>query len=485
MRKTITTALALFLLTNAYTQDFGDARLFSQTFYQGTAKSLGMGNAIGALGGDMTAVNINPAGLGIYRSDEFTATLNLMHNLNNSQYYGESHNANRFRMTLPNIGYVSAKQRSNYRSLRFTQFGVGLTRTHEFNIRTKASGINPTSSKIDNYLAQIDGYDPNELQDAFPFTVFPAWNTYLIDIYQDNLGDYYDSPVPQGGIRQGIETHFSGRSEEWNFTGSANYDDRIFIGGSVNLCHIKRQGSRLFEEQMPNNTVSETGFSQWSFLEDIASTGWGGNLKLGIIYHANHWLRLGAAFHSPTIFGFEETWQTETESVINSTTRKHISPESHYEYTFIKPLKWIGSAAFVIGQQGLVSIDAEYTNFGVARFSADDYDYSSTNDDIKATYGRTLNFRLGTEWRTNWGYLRAGTAFYGSPRGLANWDGSVQKASVGIGLPISESTTFDFAYELTHGMELHQLYNAGDLGIESITQRQFKTNLAATLRARF
>lgn len=483
MKRTLTVALALLFTLSLYAQGSDDACLFSQTFYQGTAKALGMGNALGAVGGDMTAVAINPAGLGIYRNNEITTTLNILDNYHTSEYYGNSKGANKFRLSIPNLGYVSAKERSNYRKLRFTQFGIGLTRVNDYNLHTRAKGINPTSSKIDDYLSQIDGYSQYELQDAFPYTVFPAWSTYLIDLYEDEIGPYYSSPVPQGGIWQGQECNFKGRSEEWTFAGSANLDERLFIGISANLTHIKRFGTRIFEESSPEG--SDWDFNQWSFSEDITTNGMGGNVKVGFIHHTNRWFRFGAAFHSPTIYGMDESWQTVTESQINQITQKYISPESHYEYTFIKPLKWVGSMAFIFGNQGMASLDVEYTNFGAARFKADDWDYSSTNEEIKSFYGKTFNLRLGSEWRVGGTYVRLGGAYYGSPLGFGKADGSITKASCGISVPVAFDTSFDFAYELSYGQTYNRLYDAGDLGIEPVTQKQFKSNLATTLKVKF
>ena len=483
MKKLLITTIAILFAATSFSQDADDACLYSQTYYQGTAKSLGMGNALGAVGGDMTAVSINPAGMGIYRSNELSLSLNLLDNYHSSTYYGDEASGNRFRVSIPNIGWVSTKERSNYRPLRFTQFGIGLTRTNDFNMETFAKGINPTSSKIDNYLARIDGYSQYELQNAFPYDIYPAWRTYLIDLYEDEQGSYYGSPVPQGNIWQSQRNSFKGRSEEWTFAGSANYFDRLFVGISANLAHIKRFGTKDFEESRVEGT--DTDFNQWSFTETLNSVGWGGNVKVGLIWHANQWLRLGAAFHSPTIFSFDETWQTETESQISSVTQVALSPESHYQYTFIKPLKWIGSLAFVIGDQGMVSLDAEYTNYGAARFNANDYDYTPTNDAIKETFGRTFNIRIGTEWHVSNSYLRFGAGYYGSPFGFGEVGSSVKKASCGISVPVGSSSTFDFAYELTHGKTYLTLYDAGELGIEPLEQRQFKHLLLTSFKIRF
>ena len=483
MKRTLTTTIALLFVIFAFAQGADDACLFSHTYYQGTAKATGMGNALGAVGGDMTSICINPAGMGVYRSNEFTFSLGLMDNYISSDYYGTNHGGNKMRLSIPNTGYVSTKQRSNYRPLRYTQFGIGLTRTNDFNMSALCKGINPNSSKIDSYLARIDGYAPDDLHADFPYDIYPAWSTYLIDLYEEDLGEYYGSPVPQGNIWQGQDNEFRGRSEAWTFAYSANYFDKLFLGMSLDLAHIKRFGTRTFQESRVDGT--DTEFNQWHYQEDLSSTGWGVNLKAGLIYHANSWLRLGAAFHTPTIYSFDETWQTETESQILGVTRKSLSPESNYEYTFVSPLKWVGSMAFVMGNQGIISLDAEYTNYGAAKFKANDYDYTQTNDDIKYTYGSTFNFRVGSEWLMGSSYLRLGAAYYGSPFGFGEMGGSIKKASCGISVPAGVDTTFDLAYELTYGQSYHILYDAGELGIEAITQKQFKNLVVATLKVRF
>ena len=486
MKRTLTTITALLFALAAFAQSADDACLFSQTYYQGTAKALGMGNAMGAVGGDMTAASINPAGLGIYRSSEVTTTFSLMDNYNASTYYGTQDGANKFRFSIPNVGFVGTKEKSNFRPLRFVQFGIWLTRTNDFNQHTLSRGINPTSSKIDSYLARMDGYTPNELQDAFPYDIYPAWNTYLIDLYQDEEGPYYGSPVPQGNIWQAQENEFKGRNEAWTFAGGFNYFDKLYLGLSLDLTHIKRVGTKTFTETPVSGT--ETDFNEWHYKEDLSSRAIGVNAKVGLIYHANNWLRLGAAFHSPTIYSFDEKWQTETESQIVMVTRKSLSPESSYEYIFISPLKWVGSLAFILDQRGMISLDAEYTNYGAARFRTaadDDFDYTPTNDLIKETYGRTFNFRLGSEWRVSDSYLRVGVGYYGSPFGLGETGGSVKKASCGLSVPVSKSISFDFAYELTYGKSYQILYDAGDLGIEPVTQKQFKNLVATTFKIRF
>lgn len=485
MKKTIATLiLALFSITLT-AQSGDDACRFSQNFYQGTAKAMGMGNAMGAVGGDMTAICINPAGMGLYRSSELAASINFSDNYNTSTYYGTEANGNKISVSLPNIGYVYSREKSNYKPLRYSQFCISLTRTNDYNMHTYASGYNPTSSKIDEYLNQIGGCPPNELYnyDYFRFTVLPAWDTYLID----TINGIYTSPVPQGGIIQNCEQEYKGRTEEWTLGYSANFNDRLFVGFSLAIPFLKRVGSRVYQEVLPDTSNIQTDFKSFCISEDLSSTGMGVNAKIGLIWHANRWLRLGAAFHTPSVYHFTESWQPKTES--HFTNAYYPNPYitiSNYEYYYYSPAKWVGSTAFVFSDRGMVSLDAEYVDYGTAFFEAtDDYDYSQVNEDIKQTYSRTFNLRIGTEWYVNGSYLRLGAGYYGSPFGFGQPNGSIKKASAGISVPVNESITFDLAYELSHGKRLYTLYDAGALGIEPVTQKQFRSVALATLKYRF
>ena len=161
---------------------------------------MALGGAMGAIGADMTAICINPAGMGVYRSNELAMSMGLADNTSQSTYYGNKESLqSKAIVNIPNIGYVSTKEKSNYGKLRFTQFGISLNRTNDYNSIAFASGFNPNSSLMDNYLGQIpQDYNPDYFRDDFPYTLHPAWEAMLLDIFNDTLS----SPVPQGNIQQ-------------------------------------------------------------------------------------------------------------------------------------------------------------------------------------------------------------------------------------------------------------------------------------------
>ncbi len=61
----------------SYAQTAYDALLFSENNYEGTARSVAMGNAFTALGGDLGSVTINPAGSAVAGYSQITLTPSL------------------------------------------------------------------------------------------------------------------------------------------------------------------------------------------------------------------------------------------------------------------------------------------------------------------------------------------------------------------------------------------------------------------------
>ncbi len=480
-------------------QSVDDAIFNSQTYYEGTARSIALGNAIGALGGDVTAMCINPAGLGLYRSSELTFSTGIQHSFIQSSYYDNNQNAGKMRMTIPNFGLIMGGEVSNYKPLRYFQIGIGLTRTNDFNYRSQAHGLNPQSSMVDAYIQTINGIDelfnsstnPGVyLSDNYSYDLSPAWETYLIDRFTDSEGNFfYDSPVPPGNVWQNDEVSSTGRSEEWTFAFAGNLYEKLFFGASLGLPHLKRVSTRTYTETPAS---SNNNFFSWSHQEDLEDNAWGANLKCGIIYYPARWFRIGAAWHSRNLYSFDEKWSTETSSMLKNDQgsqehHKNLSPVLYQSYKFNTPHTLIGSLAFFIGQHGLFTTDVEYMNYGSSRFSSDEYSFSDTNDDIKNTLRPTYNFRIGTEWRIRQFFVRGGGAYYGSHFGFGEKYGSVKKLSLGIGYANSENLFWDLAYELTaatKGYFPYQYHVDGTNIVNDVVQQWWRNKVVVTMKVK-
>ena len=78
MKRTFT-IIATALMATAYAngQTAADAFLFSENNYEGTARTMAMGNAFTALGGDIGSATFNPAGTAVANYSQFSFTPGL------------------------------------------------------------------------------------------------------------------------------------------------------------------------------------------------------------------------------------------------------------------------------------------------------------------------------------------------------------------------------------------------------------------------
>jgi hypothetical protein len=81
--------VALSILTGVNAQNVDDALRYSQIFYGGTARFMSMGGAFTALGGDISSLSQNPAGIGVFRSSELTITPQLFQIKTTAGFNGE------------------------------------------------------------------------------------------------------------------------------------------------------------------------------------------------------------------------------------------------------------------------------------------------------------------------------------------------------------------------------------------------------------
>ena len=89
MKSILSLAIAL-VSSSVFAQNIDDVVRYSQTNTGGTALSLGMGGATGAVGGDFSSTSINPAGLGLYRQSELVISPSIFNFTGNADYYGTS-----------------------------------------------------------------------------------------------------------------------------------------------------------------------------------------------------------------------------------------------------------------------------------------------------------------------------------------------------------------------------------------------------------
>ena len=132
-----------------------DALRYSLMGHGGTARARAIGGAMTSLGGDISAAFINPAGLGLYKSGEFTFTPSLAFNNTKINYLNTESKANKITPDFSNIGLVMPRPGSWNGNWRNFTFGVGMNKTVNFGNSTRLKGTNTESSYSEKYLEEL------------------------------------------------------------------------------------------------------------------------------------------------------------------------------------------------------------------------------------------------------------------------------------------------------------------------------------------
>lgn len=436
-------------------QNIFDVYNVSTSYYQGTAKAMAMGNAMGAVGQDFSSIAINPAGLGLFRKHTFVFTPSVVTSYTKSELRGDLATDSKAKLSVNNFGYVGI---NNGGSNTIT-WAVGMNRTNNFNNSIFVDGYNDNNSLIDAYFAEIianEIYDDKELEYYSPTYIYPLWQTYLINFEQNGE---LTTPVPMGGLRQLKSVNSWGGTNEWTVSSSINFGDKLFFGVSINMPYVYSKKITGYKEEYEY----ESRDYFWIQEEAFSTTGWGFNAKFGIIAYPARWLRFGASFHTPSIYNLTDAWRTETVSHIYSGNYEYVVPTSHFSYSMMTPWRANGSLAFIFGNFGMITADYEFVDYRTIRLSAYDYDYRPYNQTIRNTFKPTMNVRLGTEWRYQNFCFRGGYSFYGSPYGIQPTDGlynyhNRNAFSCGIGYT-KHLFTIDFAYVYTMQKQDYNLYS--------------------------
>ncbi|MCF6333075.1 MAG: outer membrane protein transport protein [Draconibacterium sp.] len=429
-------------------QDFVDALRYSQIQTQGTARSGGMGNAFGALGGDFTSVSINPAGIGLYRSGEFAVTPNMNYTKVNSTYYRTDSEDTNYKLSLNNISYVSAipTKATSEAGIISVNIGLGYNRIKDFNSNAIMTGNNVKGSYLD-YFADNANAAPQIWNDYYEEL---AWKTDLL-LHDDNNDEYWhdiqgrDIQHAGYGQNQRKTKSQSGSIDEYSFAIGVNFNHKLYLGTSVGITSIYyKESTQIFEEDAQNNIPY---FNDMSFNSDLNTTGNGYNFKFGAIYKPINEIRLGVSIHTPTFYKLHDSFETSMHSSITyddgTTNYDEYSPYSNYNYRLETPLRATFSGAVIIAKKGLISMDYELVNYGNAKFRNDGNgnDFVVKNQDIADVYKSAGNIRIGGEYNVAKGIsLRAGyelqqSAFNTNAFGAlqANSDANLKVYSAGLG----------------------------------------------------
>ncbi len=426
-KQIIQTIISTFFAMGLYAQTEDDALRFSQFDIVGTGRFNALSGAFSALGGDFTSIHINPASTGVFRKTEISYTPFLNFNANNTLHYNSEANDIDTRLRTGNFGFVISSPFHNGTRWQSKNLAVSFNKLANFDNNITIQGVNNESSLLDVFKYDIERGIYN------PFGSNLAWQTYLVD----TLGGEYFTQIPQYGQNQ-LNTIFTrGNIREMNISYGVNYDDQLYIGGSVGFLSMRYTRNSFFSETLPLGDTTSI-LNSFQMTENLTTNGSGIRAGIGVIYRPIDFIRLSASAHTSSIMSLQDNWDANIEADYKNFGQYNSDLSiGTFEYTLRSPARYNAGLAFILGKYGLISMDYEmvdYSNMFLKSRPISSYSFADENSRISSAFNSVHTIRSGAEIRLNSFTIRAGASYRTNVyTGLATNDNSMISYSFGGG----------------------------------------------------
>lgn len=481
--------LAASLLTMpAFAQETYENARIADTDLNGTARYVGMGGALEALGADLSTMSSNPAGIGLYRHSMLSVSGGLLLQGKGNEFA----NGNKLNTSFDQIGGVySMRTRRN----SYLNFGFNYQKSKNFNyILNAANSLNGSSQNGQSYLKGMIGNEANGgfsvgqdksgtyygyIDDRSSHTALPwsnvdylYWNTMIPDasdgkFYAYDADSYHFNRANKGYIAN------------YDFNISGNLRDKVFLGVTFGLKDVHYKGYSEYTEQLSNS------MGQVTLADERHISGSGFDVTAGVIVRpiTNSPFRIGAYVKSPTWYDL----RTENYTTIaNNSTQGGIynkgSVSNAYDYKIWTPWRFGVSMGHTIGNYIALGLTYDYQDFSsmntrindeayVDYYYGDVYESTSAdvvmNNHTEKSLKGVSTLRIGAEFkpaknfaiRAGYNYVspkyssnaqkNSGLASYGSSYASAtdftNWD-AINRFTVGAGYQDGKFN-IDLAYQ--------------------------------------
>lgn len=520
MKKIFIVVAIIISYTSLYGQTVFDANTIGSTDINGTARYMGMAGAFGALGGNSSAIVDNPAGLGIYRKSELSATMNFQTQNAASNWNGLSMNGNKFGSNFSQISYVVASptfrsEQNNSTGLLSSNWSFSYNQVKNFDRNVNIRG-GKTQSSITDYMYDFTikntnysdpYYYSNNSEYSNPYdNTNISWLSILAwdAIVNDTVGGSY-VPFRNAGeyVSPSYQLNESGHINKYSLAWSGNYSNKFYLGVSLDYTAIKHRSTSTYYEGFENG-------DNINLMSDFSTTGSGVSLNIGTIIKPTDNFRLGFSFHSPTYYRLTDHSFSSLSSRIGINTHPTETPNDNYSdntYHLISPLQLNASAAYLFDRKGALSVEYVYSNSTGMKLlddknnSTDNYTWE--NSDIANMLNNAHTIKIGAEINLTENIaLRGGYALKtGSTKSDAvkflnlnttrtDTEFFINNSNTNyftLGLGYHESSWFfDFAYvKKTYNEIFYPFDYTGISGTNAATIKNNTDNLVATLGFKF
>lgn len=469
----------LFIAGTAQSQNITDAYRYSAEELNGTARFRALSGAFGALGGDLSAITINPASSAVFLNSFGTITLDHTSINREVNYFGTTTSNENSDINFNQAGGVLVFDTRNDSPWKKFSLGLNYGETSNFDDAFVARGNSQTS--IDRYflnyangvpLDLLQTREDENISDLYSYLgenegfgvqqAFLGYQGYIIDQDEDSPENTsYSSFISPGNFNQQYRSVATGLNGKFTFNFGAQYKDFLYLGANINTHFLNYDRSTRFRE---TNDNAGSATNTVIFNNNLSTVGDGFSFQLGAIAKVSDRFRVGASYQSPTWFNIVEESTQYLETNNNANERTVVSPNVlnvYPDYTLKTPGKLTGSLAVLFGSKGLISFDYSYKDYSATEFTpVDDPEFEFQNELISNELQAVSTFRLGGEYRiSNWS-LRGGYRYEQSPYANETTVGDLTGYSAGFGYDFG-SMKLDLAYTNASYQEDQRLYQTG------------------------
>lgn len=501
MKKILSIMTAAMLGTAVSAQETYDNAQLATKDLNGTARYVGMGGAMEALGADLSTIGTNPAGIGMFRRSMVAGSFGF-NTLSDAKSFG---NANKTNMSFDQAGFVYSMRSGRHSMLNF---GFNYTKSKNFDqILTAAGRLNNASQNKLSAMKNANGV--YTLQDKNNGLVSNSGAYSQADyLYSNVLFNHYDANNPndpnnamlsegdKGVIvnqTTGLPVYYNatgydfGRSTtgyigQYDFNVSGNSNDRFYWGFTVGIYDVHYNGSSLYSESLVDGN---TAIGDVAMNDERKITGTGFDVKAGLIFRPAEEspFRIGLYVHTPTWYDLT----TRNYTVLNNNTNEAYgstergkSSES-YDFKFYTPWRFGVSLGHTVGNYLALGATYEYADYTTNDIRVNDggevdywgnyYETSSRDEAMKQNIKNSLkgvhtvklgmefkpekNFavRLGYNYQSAMynkngfkdGSLESYGTYYASTTDYTNWK-DTHRFTAGVGYNYGKFS-FDLAYQ--------------------------------------
>jgi hypothetical protein len=382
-----------------------------------------MSGAFGALGGDLSAVEVNPAGLAVFNNSEATITFDNNSIDTNSNFFNTVTNSTEDNFNVSQAGSILVFENDSDIWNKFA-LGINFTVLNDFSNNYITNGVSSITNFNEDPFLNFDSNDTN-------------------DIFFENV------------VSQKFINNTSGSNDKITFSIAGQYNAKTYFGFSVNSYSLD-YGQQLVSIESSDDGNSNT--LQTTLDQRLLVYGNGISFGFGVISKPIQNLRVGLAYQTPTWHNLTEEFSDDL--IINPSTNDDDpnyfeGHDSFFEYQIRTPSRLTGSLAYIFNKAGLISLDYTLKDYSNSKLKPNS-DFSNENNNLK-NLKNTSELRIGGEYRYKYVSFRAG--YHTEENPIKSITDNTDGYSFGLGFKFSDTTKLDFSYDQTTSQDVYNFYN--------------------------